>query len=276
MAAGHAVVTGAAGGIGRWIARGLAEAGFSLSLIVRDAARGEAARDWLRAEAPGAEIDLFLADLSLIGETRAVAAAIRDAHPAIGLLVNNAGLLAPVREMTAEGHEKTLATNLLSPLALTEALRPALVAAAPSRVVMIGSSTSDRARLDPEDLDLTQCWRMSRAYARSKLALLMMSRSWAPRLAPQGITVNVVHPGLVATRIVRHGGVDEVAWRLMRPFMLSAEQGATTPLYACLAPEMEGRTGLYLKRQREAAPNRRVFDADLAARLEAAVTARLG
>ncbi|GAB0119199.1 SDR family NAD(P)-dependent oxidoreductase [Acidisoma sp. 7E03] len=276
MAAGHAVVTGATGGIGRWIARGLAEAGFSVSLIARDAARAQAARDWLLAETPGADIDLFLADLSLIGETRAVASAIRAAHPVIGLLVNNAGLLAPVREMTAEGHEKTLATNLLSPLALTEALLPALGAGAPSRVVMIGSSTSDRARLDPEDLDLIHGWRMSRAYARSKLALLMMSRLWAERLAPQGITVNVVHPGLVATRIVRHGGLDEAAWRLMRPFMLSAEQGAVTPLYACLAPEMEGQTGLYLKRRRPVSPNPLVLHAELLTRLEAAVAGRLG
>lgn len=276
MTAGHAVVTGATSGIGRWIARGLAEAGFSLSLIARDTARAATTRDWLLAEIPEAEIDWFTADLSLLAETRAAAAAIAAAHPAIGLLVANAGLLVPVREMTAEGHETILATNLLSPLALTEALLPALAAAAPSRVVMTGSSSSDRAALDPADLDLTQGWRMSRAYARSKLALLMMSRAWSSRLAARGVTINVVHPGLVATRIVRHGGIDEWVWRLMRPAMLSPEDGAITPLHACLSPEMAGRTGLYLKRKRVARPNRRVFDADLAARLEAAVTARLG
>jgi NAD(P)-dependent dehydrogenase (short-subunit alcohol dehydrogenase family) len=270
------VVTGATSGIGRWIARGLAEAGFSLSLIARDRRRAEEARDWITAAVPAAAIDLFLADLSSLAETRAVAESLRASHPKIALLVNNAGLLSPTREVTAEGHERTLATNLLSPLALTEALLPALEAASPARVVMIGSSSSDRAVIDPDNLDLNHGWRMSRAYARSKLGLLIMSRIWAERLTVLGITLNTVHPGLVATRIVRHGGVDELAWRLMAPFSLTPQQGAVTPLYACLAPELAGRTGLYLKRKREAAPNRRVFDAALAARVEAAVIARLG
>lgn len=275
MTTRHAVVTGATSGIGRWIARGLAETGFSLSLIARDQSRAQEARDWLMTAVPGAEIDLVLADLSSLAETRAAAARIRASHPAIALLVNNAGLVTPKRTLTDEGHEKTLATNLLSPLALTEALLPTLEAAAPARVVMIGSSSSDRAAIDPGDLDLNHGWRMSRAYARSKLGLLIMSRIWAARLSGRGLTLNTVHPGLVATRIVRHGGVDALAWRLLAPFSLTPKQGAVTPLYACLAPELAGRTGLYIKRCREAAPNRRVFDAALAARVEAAVIARL-
>lgn len=275
MTTRHAVVTGATSGIGRWIARGLAQAGFSLSLVARDRQRAEAAQAWITAAVPGAAIDLVAADLSLLAEARAAAETIHARHPAITLLVNNAGMLSQKREMTAEGHEKTLATNLLSPLALTEALLPALAAAAPARVVMIGSSTSDRSAIDPEDLDLAQGWRMTRAYARSKLGLLIMSRIWAAPLAGRGITINTVHPGLVATRIVRHGGVDALAWRMMAPFSLTPQQGAETPLFACLAPELAGRTGLYLKRKREVAPNPRVFDAALTERVAAAVTARL-
>lgn len=273
---GHAVVTGATSGIGLWIARGLAQAGYSLSLIARNPARAEATRDWIATAVPGAAIDIVVADLSSLHQTRAAAVAILAAHPRISLLVNNAGLLSRERQVTAEGQEMTLATNLLSPLALTRALLPALTAAAPSRIVMIGSSTSDRARIDPDNLELTRAWRMSRAYARSKLALLMMSRLWAARLAPLGVMLNVVHPGLVATGIVRHGGVDEFVWRLMGRFALTPEQGAETPLYACLSPEMAGKTELYLKRRQAAAPNRLVFDAALVARVEAAVERLLG
>lgn len=272
----HAVVTGATSGIGRWIARGLAQAGFSLSLIARDAGRAEAARRWISLAAPGAEIDLTLADLSSLAETRSAGAAIADAHPRISLLVNNAGLIMPRREVTAEGHEKTLATNLLSPLALTAALLPALEAASPARIVMIGSSTSDRATIDPDNLELTHGWGMSRAYARSKLGLLMMSRLWVARLAPSGVTLNVVHPGLVTTSLVRHGGLDEWGWRVIGRFALTPEQGADTPLYACLAPDLAARTGLYLKRRQEARPNRLVFDDGLVSRVETAVTRLLG
>lgn len=273
---GHAVVTGATSGIGRWIARGLAEAGYSLSLIARDQGRAEAARDWIAAAVPGATIESVVADLSSLHQTRAAAAALLAAHPQIRLLVNNAGLLSPHRQVTDEGHETTLATNLLSPLALTRALLPALAAAAPARIVMIGSSTSDRAQIDPDNLELTRGWRMSRAYARSKLALLMMSRVWAERSDGQGVTINVVHPGLVATSIVRHGGIDAFAWRLMGRFALTPEQGAETPLYACLSPEMAGKTGLYLKRRQVVAPNRLVVDTALVGRVEATVERLLG
>ncbi|MCB8883252.1 SDR family NAD(P)-dependent oxidoreductase [Acidisoma cellulosilytica] len=265
----HAVVTGATSGIGRWIARGLAQAGYGLTLIARDEMRADKTHRWIAAAVPGAAIDIVRADLSSLKDTRAAAASILSRHPKIDLLVNNAGLLSHDRQVTPEGREKTLATNLLSPLALTEALLPAMVA--PARIVMVGSSSADRARIDPDDLELRQGWRMTRAYARSKLALLMMSGLLAERLKPAGITVNVVHPGLVATNIVRHGGIDEFAWRLLGRFALTAEQGADTPLYACLSPELAGQTGLYLKRRRAARPNARVRDPALVARVEAAV-----
>jgi NAD(P)-dependent dehydrogenase (short-subunit alcohol dehydrogenase family) len=187
--------------------------------------------------------------------------------PRLDLLVNNAGVLCAKRQVTAEGHERTLATNLLSPLALTEALLPALQAAAPSRIVMVGSSSSDRARIDPDNLELEGGWSMVRAYSQSKLALLMTSRTLARRLQGSGVTVNVVHPGLVATDIVRNGGIVGLAWKLMAPFSLTPEQGADTPLHACLAPEMAGKTGLYLKRRKPATPNPLVNNAALADRV---------
>jgi NAD(P)-dependent dehydrogenase (short-subunit alcohol dehydrogenase family) len=116
---------------------------------------------------------------------------------------------------------------------------------------------------------------MVRAYAQSKLALLMTSRALAQRLEGSGVTVNVVHPGLVATEIVRHGGLVGLAWKVMAPFSLTPEQGADTPLHACLSPEMAGKTGLYLKRRRPAVPNPLVTDAALCGRVTAAVAQRL-
>jgi NAD(P)-dependent dehydrogenase (short-subunit alcohol dehydrogenase family) len=266
-----AVVTGATSGIGRWIAAGLAAAGYALTLIARDERRAAATVGWIQSRTPAAAIEVRIADLSSLAATRATADLILQRLPRLDLLVNNAGVLCAKRQITAEGHERTLAVNLLSPLALTEALLPALRAAAPSRIVMVGSSSSDRARIDPANLELTRGWSMVRAYSQSKLALLMESRALARRLEGSGVTVNVVHPGLVATEIVRQGGVVGLAWKVMAPFSLTPEQGADTPLHACLSPEMAGKTGLYLKRRRPAAPNPLVEDAALAARVTAAV-----
>ena len=272
----RAVVTGATSGIGRWIAAGLAASGYGLTLIARDAQRAEAVTTWIRSRVPGAAVETRIADLSSLAATRAVAALILQDHPRLDLLVNNAGVLCAKRQSTAESHERTLATNLLSPLALAEALLPALRAAAPSRIVMVGSSSSDRARIDPDNLELTRGWSMVRAYAQSKLALLMTSQALAQRLDGAGVTVNVVHPGLVATEIVRQGGIVGLAWKVMAPFSLTPEQGAATPLYACLSPEMAGKTGLYLKRCRPVAPNPLVADKALVARVMAATDRLLG
>jgi NAD(P)-dependent dehydrogenase (short-subunit alcohol dehydrogenase family) len=271
-----AVVTGATSGIGRWIAAGLAAAGHDLILIARDEGRAAATAAWIASRTPAARVEIRLADLSSLATTRAVAAAILRDRPQLSLLVNNAGVFCGKRSLSAEGHELTLATNLLSPLALTEALLPALSAGAPARVVMVGSSTSDRARIDPEDLDLTRRWSMVRAYAQSKLGLLMTSLALARQLEGSGVTVNIVHPGLVATGLVRQGGVVGLGWTVMAPFALTPERGADTPLFACLAPGLAGRTGLYLKRRRPARPNPLVTDTALVARVVAAVERRLG
>jgi NAD(P)-dependent dehydrogenase (short-subunit alcohol dehydrogenase family) len=275
-AARVAVVTGATSGIGRWIAAGLAAAGHDLILIARDEGRAAATAAWIASRAPAASVEIRLADLSSLAATRAVAATILRDRPQLGLLVNNAGVLCAKRGLSAEGHEMTLATNLLSPLALTEALLPALRAGAPARVVMVGSSMSDRARIDPEDLDLTRRWSMVRAYAQSKLGLLMTSMALARRLEGSGVTVNTVHPGLVATGLVRQGGVVGLGWKVMAPFALTPEQGADTPLHACLSADLSGKTGLYLKRRRPARPNPLVADAALVARVVAATERRLG
>ena len=265
-----AVLTGGTSGLGRWVAAGLAKAGYALTLIARDEAKAAAAMAWIRSRTPAAVVEIEIADLSSLAATRAVASTILGRTPRLDLLVNNAGVLSPKRDVTPEGHERTLATNLLSPLALTEALLPVLRAGAPSRIVMVGSSSSDHARIDPDNLELERGWSMVRAYSQSKLALLMTSRALAQRLDGSGVTVNIVHPGLVATDIVRHGGIVGLAWKLMAPFSLTPEQGAATPLYACLSPEMAGKSGLYLKRGRPATPNPLVNDAALSTRVVAA------
>ena len=113
-------------------------------------------------------------------------------------------------------------------------------------------------------------WQLVRAYARSKLALMMSSFVLAERLAGSGVTVNVVHPGPVATGLVRSGGVVGLAWRVMRPFLLTEQQGAATPLHVALAPTLAGTTGQYFKNRREAVPNRRARDRGLVARVQAA------
>jgi NAD(P)-dependent dehydrogenase (short-subunit alcohol dehydrogenase family) len=265
-----AIVTGATGGIGRWIALGLARAGYHTVLIGRDAARAEVAQAWIAERVPQASTEPMLADLSRLAATRALGEAIAASHQKIAVLVNNAGIFDATRVVTTEGHERVLATNLLSPFVLTRALLPALLAGAPSRIVTVGSSTSDSARIDPDRLVLGARWTMVQAYGQSKLAAMMMTFAFAGQLAGTGVTANVVHPGLVASGLVRTPGIIGFAWRCMAPFALSEEQGADTPLAAALAPEFANISGVYLKTRRAAPPNPQALDPVLVDRVWAA------
>ena len=265
-----AIVTGATGGIGRWIALGLARAGHHTVLIGRDDARTKAAQAWIAQRVPQASTEPMLADLSLIAATRGLGEAIADRHKKIAVLVNNAGIFDATRVVTAEGQERVLATNLLSPFVLTRALLPALLAGAPSRIVTVGSSTSDSARIDPDRLVPGARWTMVQAYGQSKLAAMMMTFAFARQLAGTGVTANVVHPGLVASGLVRTPGIIGFAWRCMAPFALSEEQGADTPLAAALAPGFANISGVYLKTRRAAPPNPQALDPVLVDRVWAA------
>ena len=265
-----AIVTGATGGIGRWIALGLARAGYHTVLIGRDDARTKAAQAWIAQRVPQASTEPMRADLSLLAATRALGEQIAARHRKIAVLVNNAGIFDATRVVTAEGQERVLATNLLSPFVLTRALLPALLAGAPSRIVTVGSSTSDSARIDPDGLVLGARWTMVQAYGQSKLAAMMMTFAFARQLAGTGVTANVVHPGLVASGLVRTPGIIGFAWRCMAPFALSEEQGADTPLAAALAPGFANISGVYLKTRRAAPPNPQALDPVLVDRVWAA------
>ena len=251
---GTAIVTGATGGIGPWIARGLARAVYRTVLVGRDAARGQAALDWIAHR----DASLELADLSSLAETRALGERLAAQHPRIAVLVNNAGVFRARRQRTAEGHDVVLATNHLSPFVLTQALLPALRVGAPSRIVTVGSDMSDNAIMDPANLALDRGWTMTRAYGRSKLAQMMTTFELAGRW--DGVVANVVHPGRVATGLVRTPGLIGLAWRLIALASLTPEQGADTPLHVALAPELAGVTGQYFKDRHPVEPNRRARD----------------
>jgi NAD(P)-dependent dehydrogenase (short-subunit alcohol dehydrogenase family) len=262
------IVTGATGGIGGWIALGLAKAGHDLILIGRSGDAHAATRAWIVSQVPAATIEIAIADLSLLGETRRAGEAIVASGRPIDVLINTAGVFTHRREETAEGHERVIAVNHLAPFVLTRAVLPALrLAATGARIVNVGSSTSDTARINPDDLEGRHRWGMVRSYGQSKLALLMATQLLAEHLRADGITANTVHPGAVATGLVRAGGPIGLAWRAMSPFLLTKAQGAVTPLHVALAPEFAALTGTYVKKTKPVKPNGRAQDRSLVRRV---------
>lgn len=261
------MITGASRGIGREAARALARKGADLVLVVRDRARGEEIASELRA-ACGVEVEVLVGDLSSLADVKRVAGEFLARHDRLDVLVNNAGALLMERQVTADGYEATFATNHLAYFFLTELLRGALEKAAPSRVVNVSSDAHHRGAMRWDDLMSEQRWSGWRAYCDSKLANVLFTTELARRLDGTGVTANALHPGVIASNFARNNrGVVGFAWTMMGPFLTKPDEGARTTVYLASSPEVEGVTGKYFVRCREAKPSRDARDPEAANRL---------
>ena len=141
FAAGTAVVTGAAGGIGEQLAHALARRGSALVLVDRDAERLELVAEAVAAPGSGRPVDLYVVDLADDAATHAVAGKIAAAHPETSLLINNAGVAlgGTFEQATEEEFDWLLAINLRAVVTLTRALLPTLRANPGSHLVNVSS-----------------------------------------------------------------------------------------------------------------------------------------
>ena len=145
------LVTGATSGIGKETALRLAALGATVIIVGRDAARGEAAGAEIRGREPLARVEVMTADLSSLAAVRRLAGEVLARNGRLDVLVNNAGVISPRRQLTADGLETTFATNHLGPFLLTSLLRGLLERSAPARVVTVSSAVHRQVRAIPWD-----------------------------------------------------------------------------------------------------------------------------
>src|SRR5215472_6724317 len=162
------VITGGTSGIGQVAAEALAARGARIVLIARDKARAENTIGRLRDKGPGIEHAVHYADLSSIGDTKRVGAAIATAEPRVDVLINNAGAMFTTRHETEDGLEMTFAVNHAAYFILTHMLRERLQESAPARVISTASHAHKGMKLDFTDLQMQKKYSGFRAYGRSK------------------------------------------------------------------------------------------------------------
>jgi NAD(P)-dependent dehydrogenase (short-subunit alcohol dehydrogenase family) len=235
-----AVVTGASSGLGLVTARELARAGATVILAVRDQQKGERTRQAILGAVPTAELTLVSLDLGDLQSVRACAARIEDGYERVDLLINNAGVMAPPRRLTADGFESQFGTNHLGHFALTGLLLGRLQAAAAPRVVTVSSGAHRIGKINFDDLQSEHGYNNWRAYGQSKLANLMFCFELARRAeqAASPLRSLAAHPGYAATNLQFAGPARWYERALMavsnRVIAQSAEMGALPTLYAAV------------------------------------------
>ncbi len=263
------LVTGATSGIGQATALGLARQGATLVIVARSPERGEAARRAIE-QASGASVDLLLADLSSQTSVRQLAATFLQRYDRLHVLLNNAGVFLTRRHLTSDGIEMTLAVNHLAPFLLIQLLLPRLKESAPARIVNVCSGAHYSGKIDLSNFQLERGYNVWRAYAQSKLAMLLCSYKLARQLEGSSVTVNCLNPGFVFTNM----GMSNVGPRtqaLARAVLSrlgsSPEKGAQTSLYLAMSPAVEGTSGLYVDQLRVRTSSTSSYDQTLQERV---------
>ena len=226
----------------------------------------------IRARSGHDDVDLVVFDLGSMASTRQGALAILERCDRIDVLVNNAGVVLSDRRETVDGLEATFAVNHLGPFVLTELLLDRIKDSAPARIVNVASTAHKGARkgLDFDDLQSTSGYGGMQVYSKSKLANIYFTTELARRLEGTGVTVNCLHPGTVATGYGRDGdssGVLAFGLKVIKPFILSAEQGARTSIYLASSPDVAGVTGKYFVKCKARNPSAAARDDEAAQRL---------
>ncbi len=240
------IVTGANSGLGWWTTRALAAHGARVTMAVRNLSKGQTSA----ADMPG-DVEVRLLDLADLSSVRAFADAWSVDHPeGLDLLINNAGIMAVPRRVTADGFETQFATNHLGHFALTGLLLPALVARPFSRVVTVSSQAHRFGRIAFDDLMGEKRYNAWRAYGQSKLANLLFTAELQRRIDAAGmsITACAAHPGFAATNLIfdgypgveRRSVTDRIKAIGSRTFAQSAEMGALPTLFAATFPGLPG------------------------------------
>jgi NAD(P)-dependent dehydrogenase (short-subunit alcohol dehydrogenase family) len=248
------LITGSTDGLGREVARRVAARGAHVIVHGRNRERGDALVKEIAATGTGSA-RFYAADFASLQAVRSLAQAIQRDYRRLDVLVNNAGVWLPDRQVSADGHEMQFAVNYLAGFLLTRTLLPLLVESAPSRVVSVSSGS--QSPIDFSDVMLERPGRFGLGYAQSKLAQIMFTFDLARELQDKRVTVVALHPAsMMNTTMVRSTG--------LRP-QSTVEEGAEAVMNLITSPAIA--TGQYFGGLQPARADDQAYDEEARAKL---------
>ncbi|KAL0371781.1 UNVERIFIED_CONTAM: Short-chain dehydrogenase, chloroplastic [Sesamum calycinum] len=247
-----AVVTGASSGIGTETTRVLAMCGVHVIMAVRNVDSGRKVKETIVKEIPDAKIDVMELDLGSFASIRKFALEYNSSGRPLNILINNAGVMAPPFMLSQENIELQFATNHLGHFLLTNLLldnmkKTARESHKEGRIVNLSSEGHRYAYREGVRFDKindSSSYYSIFAYGQSKLANILHANELARRLKEEGvaITANSLHPGAIATNLLRHHGA--VNW-VGKYFLKNIPQGAAK-CYVALHPQVKGQISYFV------------------------------
>lgn len=259
------LITGGTSGIGKETARALAQMGAHVVIAARNLELAEEVKQELISATGNSHIDVMPCDFVSLASIMTFAKSFKAKYDRLHILINNAGLMERERKVSRDGIELTFAVNHLAPFLLTKLLLDMIKASAPARIVNVASDAHKRGVINFDDIEGKQNFGAWKAYSQSKLANILFTRHLSTMLHGTGVTVNCLHPGVVATNFFN---LIPAPFRFVaKLFMLTPEKGAETTIYLASSPEVENISGEYFHKKKIALTSNQAQDADTAERL---------
>ncbi|XP_057510303.1 short-chain dehydrogenase TIC 32, chloroplastic-like [Actinidia eriantha] len=272
-----AIVTGASSGIGTETARVLALHGVHVVMAVRNIDSGRKLKEAILEEKPEAKIDVMELDLGSMESVRKFTSEYKSSGLPLNLLINNAGVISPPFMLTQDNIELQFGTNhighfLLTNLLLETMKSTALESQKEGRIVNLSSEGHRFVRkgIRFDKINDESSYNAIYAYGQSKLANVLHANELARRLKEEGveITANSLHPGAIATNLLRHYSFINGLLNVVGKYLLkNVPQGAATTCYVALHPQVKGVSGEYFSDSNIAKPSPLSKDVELAKKL---------
>lgn len=235
MSGKNVIITGASSGIGLECAKVMANAGANVFLANRDIEKSKPLVEEIQRGCGDLNrVHLLKLDLSDLSSCRAAADEFCALNIPLHILLNNGGVMAiKEKQLSKDGFEMQMATNHFGHFVLTNCLIDKLKAAGSSRVVTVSSMAHWRNSIQFEDMEFNVDYEGWKAYGQSKTANILFAKELQRRFASDGITSVTLHPGVIESELWRHtGNVIE--------FNKTIPQGASTSMFCCVSPDIEG------------------------------------
>ncbi len=240
------VITGCSAGIGKQVAIQLAKMDYTILMLVRDSEKSRLAYDDIRTQSNSQNIKMFYVDLSSPDSIKSAAEEIKDEYSKIDVLINNAGVLKRNLELGYEGYEITTVVNYFAPFLLTSLLRPLLEKSTHGRIINLSSELYKKGEAKLSKFASDKKFDGNKAYADSKLLIILFTKELAQKVKDKNITVNAIHPGVVGTDVFR----EYPKWlnRLLNMFISKPEDGAKPIVHLATSSDVSNVTGEYFSK----------------------------